>query len=578
MAASDRKAFIKAIGKAGGSVLPMKELAVSGIVCIKKDTEKEHTLKVNFNIQSDGNIVPGSTQHVIDNIQRDSADATELKKDIWKYSQRLIRYEDNLHLFGVIKVSHQTTDYIVTLKQTVGHPTGIGQKQTVGHSTGNGQKQTVGHPTEKDQKQTVGHPTGKDQKQTVGHSTGNGQKQTVGHSAGKGQKQSVGHSKGIGQNQAVGHKQTEAKTVTPKVGKTHKEKDDRWSQDILLSSGSLVANKSGTDLPVNNDEPSIPQCRPVAFIEKYLAKTPKKSDNERTSCQKIDSSISGATGGNIYDCIKNTATSKPSTSASFKMEKEDRSHVVLSSLNSGTQQIQSTKVAFSCGKCGGKELQTRKGIISHIKKCAMVEHEGALRYIIKKEVPWHPIQREMKTDKMTSVKDMKRKRDDSPDEGIQKEVPWHPIQREMKTDKMASGKDMKRKRDDSPDEGIQKGVPWHPIQREMETDKMASVKDMKRKRDDSPDEGIQKEVPWHPIQCEIKTDKMASGKDMKRKRDDSPDEGIQKEVPWHPIQREMKTDKMASVKDMKRKRDDSPDEGLHATPKKPKMGQICKIC
>ncbi|XP_052820445.1 uncharacterized protein LOC128246193 isoform X2 [Mya arenaria] len=448
MAASDRRAFEKAIGKAGGNVLPMKELAVSGIVCLKKDTEKEHTLKVDFNIQSDGNIVPGSTQHVIDNIQRDSADATELKKDIWKYSQRLIRYEDNLHLFGVIKVSHQTTDYIVTLKQTVGHPTGKGQKktvghptgkdqkqtvghptekdqkQTVGHSTGNGQKQIVGHPTEKDQKQTVGHSAGKCQKQTVGHSKGIGQNQAVGHPTGKGQKQTVGHSKGIGQKQAVGHstgigqKQTGAKTVTPKVGKTPNEKDDRWSQDILLPSGSLVANKSGTDLPVNNDKPSIPQRRPVAFIEKYIAKKPKTSENERTSCQKIDSSISGATGGKINDSIKNTATSKPSTSANFKMGEEDRSHGVLSSSNSGTQQIQSTRVVFSCGNCGSKELQTRKGIISHIKKCAMVEHEEALRYIIKKRVPCHPVQREMKTEKMASGKDMKRKRDDSPDEGL----------------------------------------------------------------------------------------------------------------------------------------------------------------
>ncbi|XP_052818717.1 uncharacterized protein LOC128244711 [Mya arenaria] len=372
---SNIKAFKTAIKKACSVALPRKQLKVFGVVCLKKDKKNEQTLQIEMNINNE-EVGAGQSQQSVDENHRVSADTTELSNEICKFAQRLISYEDQLEVVGIINISHITTDYCITLKCSVDHtpvPTG-NVKRNVYQSIEDDKNKTV--------TKVVIPP--KDKKQTKKEIKGMQDKPLFTGSV----------KRNVGQKSEEGKTQPVTKDVNPTHCKKQTKKEDEGTQDKPFPTDS--------EQTVNKQE-KICHMGTKTFISPNL-KAPKiQLQTEHGLIQGLEDTMqfvhvheeskTAETGRYEYGDYSTTITtpSRPVAATNVNMKRKNTSQVEQVGANASTigkkakqemsEDMTTIKDKLTCRNCKKKILYRKKCMIKHIKICANVSDQDALGYI-----------------------------------------------------------------------------------------------------------------------------------------------------------------------------------------------------
>ncbi|WAR12995.1 hypothetical protein MAR_027175 [Mya arenaria] len=371
MSDSNNTAFKTAIRTACSNVLPMKQLKVFGVVCLEKDKEKEQTLKIDININNNEEVGAGQSQSVEIN-HRVSADTTELSTKIWMFAKRLISYKNQLKVFGIIYISHRTTEYYITLNDTVGD-----KPVTTGSV-----KRSVGQTIEeiKTVTEDVIPPKGK-------KLTKNEDKEMQDKSLCTGSVK-----RNVSQKTEAGKQQPVTKDVYPTHIKKPTQKEYKGTQDKPFRTESeQTVNKQEKKCNMGNR----------TFISPKLKEPDKKfrlqtehgliegSEDTMQFVHVHDESKTAETGRNEYGDYSTTITtpSRPVAATNVNMKRKSTSHVeqVGATIGKKIKQERSgdmNKFKLTCRKCKKKILYSKKCMIKHIKVCANVCDQDALGYII----------------------------------------------------------------------------------------------------------------------------------------------------------------------------------------------------
>ncbi|XP_052816094.1 uncharacterized protein LOC128242803 [Mya arenaria] len=364
MADSNHTSFKTAIRKACDIALPRKQLKVFGIVCLEKDKEKENTLHIDFNINYNEEVGGSSTQQRVDNSHRVSADATELSKEIWKFAQRSISYSDKLKVFGIIFISHRTTDYYVTLNHYDGHepfPTGS-VKSCVGQTIEESKTQTVTRDVTPNNGEM---PTKKEENVSQEKPSSIGSKQTV------------------SENNKEKNCHVENETSIPPKGKVPRKiirvqtehdgfiEGSENTMHVILE--KKYYSKTG-DLNTKQTE-SLSSSEKNSHVEDGTFNSPRVKVPRAESQDKTEFVL--MTGS------ENTISAEPEKMNELKTSETGRRKYEVGAKSSKTIKQNMSKVKLTCGKCRKKIIYSEKCMIKHIKICANVGDQEALKYIMR---------------------------------------------------------------------------------------------------------------------------------------------------------------------------------------------------
>ncbi|XP_052815490.1 uncharacterized protein LOC128242392 [Mya arenaria] len=373
MSDSNNTAFKTAIRRACSNVLPMKQLKVFGVVCLEKDKEKEQTLKIDININNNEEVGAGQSQQSVEKNHRVSADTTELSTKIWMFAKRLISYTNQLKVFGIIYISHRTTEYYITLNHSVGDkPVTTGSvKRSVGQTIKEIKTVTEDVIPPKGKKLTMNEDKEMQDKSLCTGSV----------------------KRNVSQKTEAGKQQPVTKDVYPTHIKKPTQKEYKGTQDKPFRTESeQTVNKQEKNCNMGNRTFISPKFKEPN--KKFRLQTEhgiiEGSEDTMQFVHVHDESKTAETVRNEYGDYSTTITtpSRPVAATNVNMKRKSTSQVeqVGATIGKKIKQERSgemNKVKLTCRKCKKKILYSKKCMIKHIKVCANVCDLDALGYIIK---------------------------------------------------------------------------------------------------------------------------------------------------------------------------------------------------